>query len=892
MNIHFKILLIVSLVATASLANAQAKLWPDVRYDSSIPTIEQVLGYETGQRIASHAEINKYLSALLDAAPERMRKFTYAKSWEGRALVYVAIGNSDVIGRLDAHSADMQKLSAPRTVTKDEADEIIQEIKAPVWLAYGVHGNEISSPDAALFLAYHLLAAQNDPVVDNILANTLVYIDPTQNPDGRDRFVNHFRQERGLAADEHRLAAEHDERWPGGRTNHYLFDLNRDWFTMSQPETRGKIEVLRQRKPVVVIDLHEMSGDSSYYFAPPAEPHNPHLLQSQHDHLEAIGRKNAEYFDQFGFDYFTRETYDWFYPGYGDSWPAFYGAAASTYEQASPRGLLWRQRDGDLLTYFGAVQRHFVASMGTLAAAAENRERFLKDYYQFQVTTIDEGKKGSLRAYGIPLTGDESLVHKLAGLLSQQGVEVVQSTETFTSGGQKFPAGSYLITLAQPMGRFVRTMFDADTPMREGFVKEQERRRAKRLSHQMYDVTAWSFPHLFNIDSVPLKSMPNVATKPASSDLIRPGDVAELDDAVAYLIPWGSLASARFLTRALDEGLDILSVDKTFEQNGRTYPGGTLIIKTTDNPSDVHATLTSLAKASGADIVATPSTWVDDGVNFGSRHTVKIRTPRVALAWDRPTSSNSAGATRYVLEREIGIPVTPIRVSRLSSGDLQAFDVLILPNGSYSESSVSDAICSRLKSWTRDGGTLIGLGRAARFLASDRMKLIDSEVETLATPTPQKDAKDKDAPKGSKDGKIITTEEEYKKVIQPDEVAPDVVPGVMLRTIVNHDHWLGAGLPDTLSVLYSGNQIMSPLKLNKGVNVAYYGEPDNLLLSGYLWKENKAQLAYKPFIMTQSVGRGLVIAFTSDPMERAYQHGLYVPFASAVLRGPAHTSRP
>jgi hypothetical protein len=874
-------------------AGAQAKLWPDVRYDPAIPTIKHVLGYETGDQIASHAEIMKYMTALSEAAPDRMRVFSYAKSWEGRELFYAAIGTEDVIEQLDVHSAAMRRLSDPRPHRKGEAKMLIGALKAPVWLAYGVHGNEISSPDASLFLAYHLLAAQGDAVVNSILENTLIFIDPTQNPDGRDRFVNHFRQERGLAADEHRLAAEHNEPWPGGRTNHYFFDLNRDWFIMSQPETRGKIAALREHKPVVVIDLHEMGGDSSYYFAPPAEPHNPHLVQSQHDHLELVGKKNAAFFDQFGFDYFTRETYDWFYPGYGDSWPAFYGAAASTYEQASPRGLKWRQRDGDLLTYFGAVQRHFVASMGTLAAAAENRERFLSDYHQFQATAIDEGKKGSVRAYGLPLIGDESLVHKLAGLLVQQGVEVERSSEAFEAGGTEFPKGSYLIPLAQPMGRFVRTMFDENTPMRDEFIQEQERRRAKRLSHQMYDVTAWSFPHLFNLKSIPLKSMPKVDSKRASNTLIQPGNLIAVEAPVAYLVEWGSLGAARFLAGALKENLNVLSVDKTFTQNGTTYPGGTLIIKTKDNSTNIAETLATLAKESGADVEATASTWVDDGVNFGSRHTVKVRNPRIALAWDRPTSSNSAGATRYVLEREIGIPVTTIRMSQLSSGDLQAFDVLILPDGSYSASTVSDAVCSRLKSWTRDGGTLIALGRATRFLVSERMKLLDSEIETLAAPTKEKKSDDdKEKSNGSKDGKIITTDAEYKELIRPEEVAPDVVPGVMLQARVNHDHWLGAGLPETLSVLYSGSQIVSPLKLNKGVNVAYYENPEDLLLSGYLWKENKAQLAFKPFILTQSTGRGLTIAFTSDPMARAYQNGLYVAFASAVLRGPAHTARP
>lgn len=876
---------------TLSLAaNSEKDLWPDTRYDPEIPTIKEVLGHEIGNNIANIAEITRYMEALTEAAPDRMRLFEYATSWEGRKLIYVAIGSPDIIESLDAHGDAMAQLSDSRKTNRAQADALIENLAAPVWLGYGVHGNEISSCEAAMFTAYHLLAAKNDPVVDEILKNTLVFIDPSQNPDGRDRFVNHFRQEQGRFTDEHRLAAVHNEPWPGGRTNHYLFDLNRDWFSMTQPETRGKVSALRKHRPVVVVDLHEMSGDSTYYFAPPAEPHNPHLVESQHKHLEIIGQTNAHWFDQFGFDYFTRETYDWFYPGYGDSWPAFYGAAATTYEQASPRGLHWRRKDGELLTYFDAVRHHFVASISTLSAAAKNREMFLNDYYKFQVTAVEQGGKGPVRAYGLPLVGDVSLVHKLANLLTAQGVEVSQTTQTFHAQNESFPTGSYLISLEQPMGRFVRTMFDENTPMLEEFLDEQERRRAKRLRHEMYDVTAWSFPHLFNVKAVPLKKQPRVQTTPVPENASNDGSVAKVNTPVVYLVPWGTLASAKFLSTALQEGLDVLSVDKSFEQNDRTFPGGTLVLKTDQSTESLSSIVEKLAKDTGAEVVASETTWVDSGVNFGSSHVVKVRQPRIALAWDTPTSSYSAGAARFVLEQEIGLPITTVRARQLASADLQAFDVLILPDGGYTASSMSDSICTRIASWTRDGGTLIALGRATQFLIDKRMALLSTEIETLAAPNDEKESSDEKKKKS--DPKIIDSAEAYRKATQPKEVKPDVVPGAMLNAKVDQDHWLGAGLSENLSVLYTGNQIASPLKLDKGVNVAYFDEPDSLLKSGYLWKENRKQLAFKPFIMVQRTGRGLTIAFTSDPLSRGYQNGLFVPFASAVLRGPGHATRP
>ena len=267
----------------------------------------------------------------------------------------------------------MQRLADPRATTRAEAEAIIADQPAITWLSYGVHGNEISSTDASMLTAYHLLASRGDERVANIMRDTVVVIDPMQNPDGRDRFLQHFNMSEGLIPDDDRISAEHDEPWPGGRTNHYLFDLNRDWFIMTQPETRGRIELVQEWYPVAYVDAHEMGSDGTYYFAPEAIPYNPHLAADQRSSLELFGRTNARWFDTFGIDYFTREVYDAFYPGYGASWPSYFGSVAMTYEQASSRGLVFRQYDGNRLTYPYTVRNHFVTSLGTAETVQMNR---------------------------------------------------------------------------------------------------------------------------------------------------------------------------------------------------------------------------------------------------------------------------------------------------------------------------------------------------------------------------------------------------------------------------------------------------------------------------------------------------------------------------------------
>ncbi len=909
-----KALLLVSLFSVAGFSQ-RFEYWPGTQYDPAIPTARTVIGYDIGERVSWHHNIVKYVEALAAAAPTRMKVFDYGRTWEGRRLIYAAIGSEENIRRLPEIREAMQRLYDPRKTQPEEARKLMAGLPAVIWLGYGVHGNEISSPDAAMATAYHLLAARNDKTVSAILANVVVLIDPQQNPDGRDRFVHSFEIAEGLEPDPNPLAAEHTEPWPGGRTNHYFFDLNRDWLAITQPETAGRIKALREWYPLVFVDLHEMGTDSTYYFAPEAVPYNPHLTKDQKEPLFWFGKNNAKYFDQFGYSYFTREAYDAFYPGYGASWPSYYGGLAMTYENGSTRGLVVRKSDETVITFRETVRRHFTTSIATCETAAQNREKLLENFWRYHVTAIDEGGKDAIREYILPRRGNTSAVDRLATLMVEHGAEVQRATAAFRVGGTEYPAGSYVISLAQPAKRLIRTLLDPQVGMEETFLKDEEARRKRRLSSEIYDVTAWSLPLQFGVELVAANAR-TTANLERFTTLPPQGVQSASQAPVAYLAPWGVTSGARFMTGALKAGLRVHSSDRKFMMNGRAFPAGTIIVKVKENPESVRDTVQKLAQSSGSEIVAVASSWMDEGPDFGSRHVFYMRKPAIALAWDRPTSGSSAGQIRFVLERQFGYPVTAIRTQQLGQADLSKFQVIILPEGGFGEGygAVLGANGTRrLKDWVEGGGTLIGIGSALQYLASPAAGLLAISQENVvpaaaepaaagsgatgrtgAASTPATAAAPgAAAPAAGSEiarvpGKLLTKPEDFERATQPETELPTSAHGFIAKASVDQAHWSTVGVPPSVYAMVTGRAIYTPIKSDKGINAAVFASADQVLASGYIWDEYRKQLAFKPFEVVQRNGRGWVIGFTEDPAFRAYMDGLNLLFLNAIFRAPGH----
>jgi hypothetical protein len=874
---------------------------PGVRYDPAIPTLDAVTGHAWGTEISAHRDVEDYIRALQRAAPDRVEIVGYGETWQGRSLYYVVVSSRENHRQLPRIRAGMQQLADPRTVEPDQVDRLLRDLPAVGWLANCVHGDEPSGTDAALYVLYHLLAAQNDPMVEQILEHCVVLVDPLQNPDGRERFVFYTRGARGRWADPTPTAAEHSQPWPSGRTNHALFDMNRDWFAMTQPETEGRVRAFLDWWPLVYVDLHEMGGNSTYYFPPPASPVNESITAEQRAWLRRYGKNNARWFDRFGFDYFTREAYDAFYPGYGDSWPMAHGSIGMTFEMASARGLVYRRTDEGLLRYRDGVRRHFVASMATLETLANNRLEAQRAFVAHRRRGMQLGRTHDVFEYVLPARGDRTRLARLANLLLRQGVEVHRATTQLVSSAavrtgelpharHTFPAGSFVVRMAQPASTLAHLLLQPHFDMESGFLREQRLRKARRQRGQFYDLTAWSLPLLFGVECF-------ASAGPCTGEVerLRPGQATsgapalrERPPEVAYVVSWGQNGAAAMLVDLLRAGAKVKCIDRPFTLAERSFPAGSFVVRVHAQPealrAGLHAQMRQLARTHGVTPVCADSSWIENGPSFGTREGHLLRAPRVAMAWDEPVNTYSAGWLRYLLEQRYGLPVTALRTRDLTRTDLDRFTVLVLPEGRY-ERELQGAGCKAIQGFVRRGGVLVTLGSATRWLSGKDVGLLATGAEPRDRPKGA--SKEGGAEKGAKqDGERQRDAEaafDYDAAVRPDEEAPPSTPGAILRVTVDDRHWLGFGYDGEASVVHDSSHILTPIKLDRGTNVVRYADELLLLRAGFLWDENRKQLPEKAYLVHQPHGRGHVVAFAEDPNVRAFADGLNLLLMNAVL---------
>lgn len=884
------------LLAQGSSGDPLSVLLPGVTRLADFPAAGELLGHQFGERISNHAETLRFCQALAAASPRVELRF-HGESVEGRELFHLLVSSPRRIAQLDAVQQGLAQLADPRGLEPALLEKRIAELPAVTWLAYSVHGDEISCTDAAMLLAWHLASADGDESVDRILAETIVAIDPLENPDGRDRFVFHARQTRGATPDRSPDAAERDQPWPGGRVNHHLFDMNRDWFALTQPETRARVKLFQDWWPHVFVDLHEMGANSSYYFAPPADPWNPEITAGQRDWLYRYGENNARWFDRQGYDYFVREAFDAFYPGYGEGWPTFHGSVGMTYEQASPRGLVVEREDGDLLTYQDAVDRHFTASLATCETTASDRQAVLRRFTGDRASAVAEGREGETKEFVFPPGSDPARTDRLMRQLAFQGIEVRRAVNAFTNertrehgspgaSTRRFPAGSYVVRLDQPAKRLAFVLLTRTQSMGEDFLEEQRRRELKRQSAEVYDLTGWSLPLLHGVqcfetgrfshsrsesspgfEYVGLESAMQVeqlsrGEAPALAESVD----ADAVPSVAVVIPGGQLATFEVLSALWRAGATIDSNGKPMQLDGREVPRGSLIVKAARNDAKLLTHAIALGEHFGTGAIALDSSWAPDGASLGSNSVARLDQPRIALAWDRPASSGSAGATRYLLEERYGVPVTEIRCSRLGRANLADFDVVVLPNGGGYGSALGSSGGAALARFVRDGGTIVALGDGAtRYCASEAVGLLRLNTESREK---------KENGNGSFD---------YETAIQPEDESPQRTLGALLRVTIDPEDPVGFGLPQSIAVVSTGRSIYTPIALDQGTNVGVYAERSNLLLSGFSFDEKLDQLSRKAWAVHVRSGRGHVVAFTGDPTFRAFADAMHGAFLNAVL---------
>lgn len=817
------------------------------------------LGHEAGSRFTPHHRIIDYLG-MLQAESSMLELTSYGETWEGRPLALAVIGSPENIARLDDIRAQLARLSDPRGTSIDEAKQIASSIPAVVWLAFGVHGNESSSAEAAMVTAHWLLSEEAASVRENVI----VLIDPLENPDGRERYVNWFRQKLGTEPNLSPDAIEHNEPWPGGRYNHYLLDMNRDWAWASQPETRGRIEVFRAWHPQIVVDFHEMFHDSTYFFPPVAAPVNLNIHRDVTAWLETFGRANAAVFSERGWPFFVREYFDLFYPGYGDSWPSLRGAIGMTYEVAGHgrAGLAIEREDGTTWTLAERIEQHSTAAITTIRTASMHHEDLLMHSWSTAQAAMQ-------RPRTFFLVDDSLAFDDAIDLLGTQGVEIaylregVSARATRIGSGREetksFPPGTAVVSTAQPLGAFVKALLEQNPALPAEFVDEQRERVDADEYAEFYDVTGWSIPLAFNVET--WESAETVNARMLTTD--RPARSGSFTSApYGWLVDGLDPAVYRTAAAMHRAGVRFGIVSKEAQMEGRALARGSLAILRYKNIEDLDETLNRISKAEGVVFLPLDRGWVGN-LSLGSNSVETFLDPAVLLVGGSGTSPTSFGSIWYTLDVTVDLPHTVVDLDALGRVDLSRYRVVILPDGYGYSGALGGEKSSALRDWIRGGGTVVAVKRAAAALREGEDSLSEVGVRNGT-----EDDEEEEVPKGQK---------RYTRF---------EIPGAAFATEVRRRDHMTFGIPESNPAVLIEGSVALELAPYAAANIVTIREQAPLL-AGFAWPESIEPISGSPWLTSERVGRGRIITFADEPHYRLFWKGTLPFFLNAVMYTPS-----
>jgi hypothetical protein len=831
-----------------------------ISFSQSVPSPEAFLGYKLGDHYTPHYKIVNYFKEVARNLPSQVKLEQYGETFEGRPLILAFVASPENLLRLEDIRRNNLRLAG---VLKDGAapDE---NAPAIVWLSYNVHGNEPSSSEAAMKTLYSLTDPANARSKE-WLQHTVVVIDPCINPDGRDRYVNWFTMAVGQHPNPDPQAREHREPWPGGRTNHYNFDLNRDWAWQTQIETQQRLKKYNAWLPQVHVDFHEQGYNNPYYFAPAAEPYHDVITPWQREFQVQIGKNNAKYFDSHGWLYFTKEEFDLFYPSYGDTYPTYNGAIGMTFEQGgSPRGGLAVATDNeDTLTLADRLEHHYTTGISTIEVSSLNAARLIKEFHKYFIDAR-ERPGGEFKAWLIRNDPYGDRLMRLKVLLDKNNIEWMPAPginftgvdyETGKAAAIKAAAGDIVINANQPRSNLLRVLFE----------------RTSRISDSVtYDITAWSVPYVYGLQTYGLNAFVSgtagTAQPAAASGVVADG----ASHPYAYAVRWAGLNNVRLLSQLLAKGIKVRCAQQAFQSGGQDFERGTLIITATGNGAlgeGLWSVVAAAAKSTGVLLYPVSSGFVDKGADFGSDKVRLIHKPRVGLLTGEQVSSLNAGEVWHLFEQELDYPVSQLNAEDIGHLDLKHYDVLILPNGFYR--SLNDkGTAEPLRNWVREGGRLIAMENAVAQL---------SKLEWGLKEKGEDDKKDKDEDKGKK-------EEEYSLLHhygnrQRDEVMSSV-PGSIYRVELDNSHPLAFGYSERYYTLKQDDNVYEFIK-EGGWNVGVI-KKDNYV-SGFTGNRAKEKLKDGLIFGVQEMGRGEVIYMADDPLFRSFWENGKLLFCNAVF---------
>ncbi|MFN5334637.1 MAG: M14 family zinc carboxypeptidase [Bacteroidota bacterium] len=814
---------------------------------SQIFSPDQFLGYPLGSKFTYHWQLVNYYEYVAKTLPDRVKLIQYGTSYEGKPLLTAFVSSKKNIENLDLIRLNNLRL-ANMTRDKMAPDE---ESPVIVWLSYNVHGNEASSSEASMSTLYRLLQEGNKNN-NEWLNETIVVLDPCLNPDGRDRYVQWFHSVMGISQNPVKMAREHHEIWPGGRTNHYYFDLNRDWAWQTQKETKQRIQLYNQWMPQVHVDYHEQGINEPYYFAPAAEPYHEVITPWQRSFQDSIGRNHAQYFDRNGWLFFTKLRFDLLYPSYGDTYPTYNGAIGMTYEQAGiGAGLAVITEEGDTLSLKDRINHHVATAMSTIETSFKNRANLIKEYRVFFNKAINTGF-GNYGAYVIKKRkGDDQRIADLLDLMDKNGIRYGSITGTFTgydyvnAKETSFSVSNedIVISSLQPKSALIQVLMDPNP----------------RLSDSItYDITAWSLPYVYGLQAYAVKNKISVQSyiKPELSNFPK-------KEAYGYVIKWEGVKSVSVASALLSKGVLVRYNETPFATEGQQFERGSLIILNAGNQllsKTLDQLVYGVCDSIGVRVFPVKSGLVDKGGDFGSDLIHKMHPKRVVVLSGPNISSYALGAIWHFFEQELNYPITLSYADDFTNADLDKTDILILPDGYYS--ILSDKSSSEyLHQWIQKGGRLIAMESAVASLSK-----LDWGLKAKKTDDPD-DKKDTQS--------LLKTYEQRER-----EFMKSITPGSIFKVSIDPSHPLAFGYQDTYFTLKQNDQIYDFISGN-GWNVGVI--KSDAQKAGFVGSLLKNKLEDGLLIGVQNIGKGSVVSFTDDIIFRNFWQNGKLMLCNAVF---------
>jgi len=902
----------------------------DGNYLPDIDKPSSFLNFNYGERVASPAQISSAIVAWSEQS-NRLKVVEYAKSHEGRPLYALFISAPENINNLEAIKSNIAKLSDARNVSDNEAKSIIKSLPSVAWMAYSIHGNETSGADAALGIIYHLIASTDSDVMD-MLSEMIIVVDPMMNPDGRDRFVKSLEQFRGTSPNYDDQSLLHTGDWPYGRTNHYFFDLNRDWLYLTQPETRGRVALINEWRPQILVDGHEMGSQDTFMTGPPREPINKNIDRDLIKWGNQFANDQANEFDKRGWRFYTGEWHEDLYPGYS-FYAQFRGTLGILYEQSRMAEDGVRRPEGSIQSYKEAVHHQYISTLANLKTLQRNSYQMYLDYWDGRKFNVSKNGKYANQTFVILPTDNHGRLNALVAKLEAQDVELYRNTKVLTVQSalkqtgelvENFliPKGSLIIPNRQPEAPLIAAILEFDADIDESVLLEERQANLRDGSSVMYDATAFNFTMMFGLSAV---TVPENLSNNLESWLPFPSSIELNEDAVMWAANSEDDRSVAFAARLMEKNINVRIIDKDAVLSSHSLSRGSVAVLAMDNINyeDLIDDIRQIATDLDISLVSIESGFgTKELPDWGGRHFLLLQKPQIAILSHANFSSYDVGVTWWSIDQYLGIRHSQLNSSMAGYADLRRYNTIVMPSG-YADLNGSQK--EALMAWVAQGGTLIAHNRSSRLIASTNdfgnVKLLQNTFENSLDYNfdllKEISASDNNINKAKTLAHRINLDITYpwessdeqmsKKDLQNrDKWQSIFMPsGSMVAGRVDQKHWLSFGIPPTLPILYANFPILmahdkseavvrigelisnDEIKDFRMINWSSIppGKDLNVRMSGLVWPEAAQRIANSAYLTRERIGRGQIILFAGEPNFRGSTRGTNRLWLNALIYG-------